>query len=216
MKVILKCQKIWDFLHRNNSKYFLNVFLLCDSQIDAVNTWFLCICDALMTASATRWGFKKNVFPHIISWGSTKIGVSQCRKVGSTHFFSYFKKRVGKRNTYIGSCVYLPPNQSYTRKNIDYVSPYSWLVEHLLKQAYLCVGRLDRLAFFSSFKRRVGQTNNCIGSCLYLLHCRSYMLKKIGGQNSQLFHDIQFFYLHLYKKGRHFCSRCFWKSRPLI
>ena len=54
-------------------------------------------------------------------------------------FYSYFKKRVGQTNNYIGSCVYLPHNQSYTQKNIGYISPYPRLGEHLLKWAYLCV-----------------------------------------------------------------------------
>ena len=52
------------------------------------------------------------------------------------------------------------------------IMPITW--------AYLCVKRSDRLTFYCYFKKRVGQTNNSIGSRVYLPHNQSYMQKNIG------------------------------------
>ena len=110
------------------------------------------------------------MFPRILGWGAlVKTGASTCRKVGSTHFFSYFKRRVGRTNNYLG----LPHNQSYTQKNIGYVSPYPRLGEHLLKRAYLRVGRLDRLIFFPPSRGELAKQIISLGHVSTLLPTRA-------------------------------------------
>ena len=112
-------------------------------------------------------------------------------------FYSYFKKRVGQTNNYIGSCVYPPHNQSYTPKNIAYVSPYPQLGEHLLKLVYLRVGRSNRLTFFPTSRGEVDKQIVTFGSCVYLLHSQSHMLKNIGGQNSRIWGKTTDILLHV-------------------